>query len=93
MSSMTVEVTQEAVTVSIPGVDLAAIAAEARAEFDAIGPDEALRVMYIRAAIAERQSALVAEWMDATRKTVEGFIGSLKDHPMIQLMGNSPFGM
>lgn len=89
---MTIEVSQDAVTVTIPGIDLAAIAAEARAEFDAIGPEEALRVMYVRSAIAERQAALVAEWMDATRKTVESFIGQLQNHPMLQLMGNNPFG-
>jgi DNA-binding transcriptional regulator YbjK len=89
---MSIQVTEEAVTVSIPGVDLAAIAAEARAEFDELGTDEAMRVMYVRLAIAERQSALVAEWMDATRKTVEGFIGQLKDHPMLSMFGDNPFG-
>lgn len=89
---MAIEVTQDAVNATIDPAELARIAGEARAEFDSLDKDEALRVVYVRTAIAEHQARLTAEWMDATRKTVEGFIKQLQDHPMLSLMGNNPFG-
>lgn len=85
-------ITQEAVNAGIEPAELARIAGEARAELAELSRDEALDVIYIRCAVAERQAQLTAEWMDATRKTVEGFVKQLQGHPMFALMGDNPFG-
>lgn len=91
-----IETTQEAVVVALTLDEEAALKRTASDTADQIwemgGDADAFRTLYIRQEIILARQERIAAWMDATRQTVEGFIGQIKDNPMFSLMGGGPFG-